>query len=72
MNKPNFKYEVGDIVRLNSSIWTGGFAGCVGTITAQLEHMPTSAEYIMYEEYEVIIDGEFLYAHEGDLEAVVA
>jgi hypothetical protein len=44
----------------------------VGTITAQLEHMPTNTEYIMYEEYEVIIDGEFLYVHEGDLEAVVA
>lgn len=70
MKKPSFKYEVGDLVRLNSSIWTGGFAGSVGTITAQLEHMPTNSERIVYEEYEVIINGEFLYVHEGDIEPV--
>jgi hypothetical protein len=68
--KTKFKYKIGDLVRIGSGTWTKGMIGKVGTITAQLEHLPIMGTEVEYQEYEVLVDGDFLYAHVDELEEI--
>lgn len=68
--KSKFKYGIGDLVRICAGIWTKGIVGKVGVVTAHLEHMPITGSEVEYQEYEVLIDGDFLYVTVDELEGV--